>query len=197
LSLKLQPIRVSQLCLRSAYLHQGNALSALGRDKEAREVYSKVLPMLSNEPRCGRVDWERSSIYINIGNTYSRSGEYDEAMEQFKIAEKLGQDHIDAIEGNVTDGMGIVIVAKRARAFALKKAGKEDDAKQLLRDVLEMQKNLSAAEAEQKKKEKEIMEKSQEKQQLQQQQEEQAEAAAAEVSVAPTTEPAGQQLAVA
>jgi tetratricopeptide (TPR) repeat protein len=181
--LKLQPIRVSQLCLRSAYLHQGNALSALGRDEDAREVYSKVIPMLANEPRCGRVDWERSSIFINIGNTYSRSGDFVNAIEQFKIAEQLGQDHIDAVDGNVTDGMGIVIVAKRARAFALKKAGNDEEAKQLLRDVLEMQKNLSAAEVEQKKKEKEIMEKSQEKQ--------------TETLTAVPTEPAGQQLAVA
>lgn len=120
-SLKLRPIRVAELCLRSAYLHKGNALAALGREDEARETYLKVMPMLEPEPRCGRLDWERVSILVNIGNTYSRQGNYDKSNEQYTVAEALGREHISAHEGNQIDGMGIVVVSMRARAFALKK----------------------------------------------------------------------------
>lgn len=153
-TLKLQPIRVSQLCFRSAYLHRGNALRALGRDAEARESYSKVLPMLEGEPRCGRLDWERMSIIVNIGNTYSSEGEYEKANEQYEAAEQLGKDHVEAEQGNKTEGMGIMIVAMRARAFALKKAGKEEEGKKKLREVLELQMKLNQ-ELEKKKKEEE------------------------------------------
>jgi tetratricopeptide (TPR) repeat protein len=142
-SLKLIPIRVSHLCLRSAYLHRGNALAALGREDEARESYLKVFPMLDPEPRCGRLDWERSSLYINIGNTFSRQGNIEKAEEQYKIAERLGRDHIEQTEGNKIDGMGMVITAVRNRAFALKKAGKEDEGKKVLREVIEMQLKLN------------------------------------------------------
>jgi tetratricopeptide (TPR) repeat protein len=142
--LKLQPIRVAQLCLRSAYLHRGNALAALGRHEEARETYQKVTPMLESEPRCGRLDWERCSILVNIGNTYSREGDYEKANEEYTSAEKLGREHIEADEGNKVDGMGIVIVAMRARAFALKKAGREEDGKKVLKDVIAMQMDLNA-----------------------------------------------------
>ena len=37
----------------------------------------------------------------------------------------------------------MVIVAMRARAFALKKDGKEDDGKKVLREVIEMQLKLN------------------------------------------------------
>ena len=143
-SLKLRPIRVSELCLRSAYLHKGNALAALGREDEARETYLKVMPMLEPEPRCGRLDWERVSILVNIGNTYSRQGNYEKANEQYSAAEVLGREHISAHEGNQIDGMGIVVVSMRARAFALKKAGREDEGKTVLKDVIAMQIELNA-----------------------------------------------------
>jgi len=143
-TLKLLPVRVSHLCLRSAFLHRGNALAALGREEEARKSYEEVFPMLKEEPRCGRLDWERSSLYINIGNTFSRQGTYQKAKENYDIAEKLGRDHIQTEEGNRIDGMGMVIVAMRARAFALKKAGKEDEGKEVLREVIKMQLELNA-----------------------------------------------------
>lgn len=143
-SLKLRPIRVSELCLRSAYLHKGNALAALGREDEARETYMQVMPMLEPEPRCGRLDWERVSILVNIGNTYSRQGNYEKANEQYAAAEALGREHISAHEGNQIDGMGIVVVSMRARAFALKKAGREDEGKTVLKDVIAMQLQLNA-----------------------------------------------------
>mmetsp|Transcript_5242 Transcript_5242/g.12494 ORF Transcript_5242/g.12494 Transcript_5242/m.12494 type:complete len:412 (+) Transcript_5242:99-1334(+) len=143
-SLKLRPIRVSELCLRSAYLHKGNALAALGREDEARETYLKVMPMLEPEPRCGRLDWERVSILVNIGNTYSRQGDYEKANEQYAAAEALGREHIGAHEGNQIDGMGIVVVSMRARAFALKKAGREDDGKAVLKEVIKTQLELNA-----------------------------------------------------
>ena len=142
-SLKLRPIRVSELCLRSAYLHKGNALAALGREEEARETYLKVMPMLEPEPRCGRLDWERVSILVNIGNTYSRQGDYEKANEQYTAAEGLGREHISADEGNQIDGMGIVVVAMRARAFALKKAGREEEGKAVLKDVIKTQIELN------------------------------------------------------
>lgn len=146
-SLKLLPIRVSHLCLRSAYLHRGNALAALGREDDARESYQKVFPMLDPEPRCGRLDWERSSLYVNIGNTFSRQGDYPKAEEQYLVAEKLGKDHVETPEGNKTDGMGMTIVAMRARAFALKKHGREEEGKDLLKKVIELQLQLNAEKA--------------------------------------------------
>lgn len=100
--------------------------------------------MLKDEPRCGRLDWERSSLYVNIGNTFSREGNYEKANENYDIAEKLGREHIDTEEGNKTDGMGMVIVAMRARAFALKKAGREDEGKKIMKDVIQMQIDLNA-----------------------------------------------------
>lgn len=142
-SLKLRPVRVSELCLRSAYLHKGNALAALGREEEARNTYLKVMPMLEPEPRCGRLDWERVSILVNIGNTYSRQGDYDKANEQYVAAEALGREHISADEGNQIDGMGIVVISMRARAFALKKAGREDEGKEVLKEVISMQIQLN------------------------------------------------------
>lgn len=137
--LKLLPLRVSHLCLRSALLQRGNALAALGRDDEARASYESTFPMLEGEPRCARVDWERHSLYVNIGNTYSRQGDFAKAEEQYKIAEQLGQDHLDEPGGSERDGLGMVIVAKRAKAFALKKAGEEDEAKELMKEVITMQ----------------------------------------------------------
>jgi tetratricopeptide (TPR) repeat protein len=136
---------VSHLCLRSAYLHRGNALAALGREVDARQAYEKVFPMLADEPRCGRLDWERSSLYVNIGNTYSRQGDYEKANESYKVAEKLGRDHLDAAEVNKLDGMGMTIVAMRARAFALKKAGREGEGKGVLKEVIQMQIELNVA----------------------------------------------------
>jgi len=127
--------------------------------------------MLENEPRCGRLDWERSSIYVNIGNTYSRQGDYEKAKEQYDIAEQLGKDHLNIENGNTTDGMGIMIVGMRARAFALKKAGKEDEGKQMMKEVLEMQMKLNK--------------------ELEKQKEEQKKAAEAEAAFAAEAEAAG------
>mmetsp|Transcript_34487 Transcript_34487/g.38625 ORF Transcript_34487/g.38625 Transcript_34487/m.38625 type:complete len:420 (-) Transcript_34487:361-1620(-) len=142
-TLKLQPMRVAELCLRSAYLHRGNALAALGREEEARESYLKVMPMLDPEPRCGRLDWERVSVLVNVGNTYSRQGDYEKANEQYIRTETLGREHLVAQKGNEIDGMGIVICAMRARAFALKKTGKEDEGKKILKEVIDMQIQLN------------------------------------------------------
>lgn len=115
--------------------------------------------MLEPEPRCGRLDWERCSILVNIGNTYSRQGDYDKADEQYTAAERLGREHIEADEGNKVDGMGIAIVAMRARAFALKKAGREEDGKKVLKDVIAMQIELNAENEKKKAEEKEAEEK--------------------------------------
>lgn len=135
--LKLLPIRVSHLCQRSALLQKGNALAAMGKEDDAIKSYESVFPLVENEPRCARIDWERHSLYVNIGNSHSRKGNFDAADEQYAIAEKLGQDHIEG--GNVKDGKGMIACAKRARAFALKRAGKMDEAKKLLKEVLDQQ----------------------------------------------------------
>lgn len=136
-TLKLIPTRISYLCKRSALLQRGNALIALGRQEEAMASYKEVFPLLEDEPRCARVDWERHSLFVNIGNCHSRSGDLDKAKEQYEIAEKLGSDHIEA--GNVKDGKGMVACSKRAHAFALKRAGKVDEAKELMRQILAQQ----------------------------------------------------------
>lgn len=155
-ALKLLPIRVSHLCLRSALLQRGNALAALGRETDARESYEKVIPLLQGEPRCARVDWERHSLYVNIGNTQSRTGDFDAADTQYQIAERMGMEHLDQEGGSTSDGKGMVACAKRARAFALKKADRLDEAKKLMKDVLDQQiKDNIEKEAEKKKKEEE------------------------------------------
>lgn len=150
--MKLLPLRVSQLCQRSALLQRGNALAAMGNEEEAIKSYESVFPLVENEPRCARIDWERHSLYVNIGNSHSRNGDYEAANAQYTLAEKLGQDHIDG--GNVKDGKGMIVHAKRARAFALKRAGKIDEAKKLLKEVLDQQ-MADAAEEEKKKAEEE------------------------------------------
>ena len=131
-------LRASILCKRAAYLHAGNALHAQGKFVEAREYYEKVLPLLEPEPRSCRIDWERSSALINIGDTFSRENNYEKANEFYNKAEQLGQDHVDVEDGNHTEGMGIVMVAKRARATALKRDGKDDEARVMWRDVLSL-----------------------------------------------------------
>ena len=73
------PTRVSTICLRSAYLHTGNALSAMGKDAEARDMYLKGFPIIDGEHRAARADWERVSYLINIGNAYSREGNLEKA----------------------------------------------------------------------------------------------------------------------
>lgn len=121
-----------------------------------------VFPMLEKEPRCGRLDWERNSLFVNIGNSYSRQGSFEKADEQYAIAEKLGRDHIEIVEGNRIDGMGMVIVAMRARAFALKKIGKEADGKSVLKEVIEMQLKLNAENEKKKTEEEEAAKKARE-----------------------------------
>jgi tetratricopeptide (TPR) repeat protein len=143
MSLKYYPKRVSELVLRAAYLHQGNALSALDRNEEAIEAYEKSLPFLESETRCARIDWERSSVLVNIGNCHSRLGSFAKANEYYDKAEKLGIDHLESERGDKAQGMGIKLVAMRARAFTLKKEGMEDKAKSLLRQVLEMQQEFT------------------------------------------------------
>lgn len=160
--LKLLPIRVSQLCIRSALLQRGNALAALGRDDDARVSYEEAFPLLEGEPRCARVDWERHSLFVNVGNTYSRQGNFEKAYEQYEIAERLGQDHLDEPEGSELDGLGMVIVAKRAKAFALKKEGKEDEAKALMKEVITMQLKKNQLEEQKKKEEAEAADKEKE-----------------------------------
>ena len=132
-------MRVSHLCKRSALLQRGNALAALGRQEDARKSYEEVFPLVKDEPRCARVDWERFSLYINIGNTFSRSGDFELADEQYKLAEQLGNDHLTEEEGSKNDGSGMIDGAKRARAFALKKAGREEEGKALLKEVIASQ----------------------------------------------------------
>ena len=136
-TLKLLPMRVSQLCMRSALLQRGNALAAMGREEEARETYEKIFPLLVGEPRCARVDWERHSVHVNIGNTYARSSEYDKADEHYKIAEQLGSDHINEVGGSDDDGRSMILCAKRSRAFALKKVGKIEEARTVMTEVIQ------------------------------------------------------------
>jgi len=130
-------IRVSQLCLRSALLHHGNALRALGRPVDARASYLKVWPMLEPEPRCPRLDWERMSILVNLGDTHA--DDLQKACEYYDQAQQLGQDHVNAAQGGQLDGLGMVIGAARARCFCLQKVGDEAKAKEGMRQVLQWQ----------------------------------------------------------
>jgi tetratricopeptide (TPR) repeat protein len=127
---------------------------ALERYEEARQAYEKVLPLLAPEPRSCRIDWEMSSALVNIGNAYSWQGNFDKANEYYDKAEQLGVDHMEATDGNHAEGMGIKLVAMRAKAFSLKKATKENEAKDLLRKVLALQMECN----ELMKKEKELLE---------------------------------------
>eukprot|EP00815_Leptocylindrus_aporus_P006383 CAMPEP_0116059822 /NCGR_PEP_ID=MMETSP0322-20121206/6035_1 /TAXON_ID=163516 /ORGANISM="Leptocylindrus danicus var. apora, Strain B651" /LENGTH=418 /DNA_ID=CAMNT_0003544297 /DNA_START=45 /DNA_END=1301 /DNA_ORIENTATION=+ len=149
-SLKLMPIRVSHLCLRSTWLNMGNAWAAKGDEAKSREYYEKIFPLLSEEPRCQRIDGERHALFINIGNTYVRNGDFTLADEQYKLAEKLGQEHVDAKVGSEDDGMAMVIGAWRARSKALMKVGREDEAKTLMREVIQSQIKLNAINEEKK-----------------------------------------------
>jgi tetratricopeptide (TPR) repeat protein len=155
MTLKYTPVRVSHLCLRSAYLQKGNALAALGREDEARQSYDEIVPVLEKEPRCARIDWERHSLYINIGNTLSRSGDYESANGWYDKAQEIGQEHMDHDDGSTSDGKAMVASSKRSRAFALKKIGRIDEAKTIMREVVDQQLKDNAAEekeAEEKKK---------------------------------------------
>lgn len=131
------PPRVAMICLRSAYLHTGNALSALGKNAEAREMYEKGFPIIDAESRSTRVDWERTSYLINIGNSYSREGNYEKADEYYKKCEQLGEEQI--ANDCKADGLGMKLVALRSRAFALNRNGKIDEGKEVLREVLRQQ----------------------------------------------------------
>lgn len=131
------PSRVASICLRSAYLHCGNALAAMGKDAEAREMYLAGFPIVDAEVRASRVDWERTSYLINIGNSYSREGNFEKADEYYKQCEKLGDEQI--ANDCKSDGMGIKLVALRARAFALNRNGMVDKGKEVLREVLKQQ----------------------------------------------------------
>jgi len=150
--LKLLPIRVSHLCKRSALLQRGNALAAMGKEDEGIKSYEEVFPLVKDEPRCARIDWERHSLSVNIGNSYSRKGDFDTANKHYQTAEKIGAEHIEG--ENVKDGKGMLSCAKRARAFALKRAGKIDEAKKLLKEVVDQQ-IADMKEEEQQKKEEE------------------------------------------
>jgi len=138
-TLKLLPIRVSHLCQRSALLQRGNALAAVNKEEEARESYTSVFPLLEDEPRCARVDWERHSLRVNIGNTHSREGNYALANEQYKIAEQLGIEHNEKDGGSGKDGKSMISCVKRARSFALRRAGQNDEARTLMKEVLAQQ----------------------------------------------------------
>lgn len=139
--------------MRSALLQRGNALAALGKEDEARETYEQVFPILEGEPRCARVDWERHSVHVNIGNTHARSGNFDAADEQYKIAEQLGSDHVNEKGGSEDDGRAMILCAKRARSFALKKVGRVDEAKALMADVIKQKIADDAAAAKKKEEE--------------------------------------------
>ena len=152
-TLKLLPIRVSQLCMRSALLQRGNALAAMGKEDAARETYEQVFPILEDEPRCARVDWERHSVHVNIGNTYARNGDFDKADHHYKIAEQLGVDHTNEKGGSEDDGRAMILCAKRARSFALKKVGRVDEAKTLMAEVIKQKIADDAASAKRKEEE--------------------------------------------
>lgn len=151
-TLKLLPLRVSQLCMRSALLQRGNALAAIGDEATARTTYERVFPILEGEPRCARVDWERHSVYVNIGNTYAREGDFEQADGHFRAAEALGSAHVSEQGGSEDDGRAMVLCAKRARSFALKRAGRLEEAKELMAEVLK-QKVADDAASEKKKEE--------------------------------------------
>ena len=112
----------------------------MDKDEEARAIYEKAIPILALESRSARVDWERSSFIVNIGNTYSRQGDFEKANEMYTKAEKLGKEQCEMKA--TPDGLGLILVSKKARAFALKRCGREDDGKTVMREVIEGQMEL-------------------------------------------------------
>merc|ERR1719356_1752964 len=139
--------------MRSALLQKGNALAAKRLEDDARETYAAVLPILEDEPRCARVDWERHSVRVNIGNTHARYGDFDAADEHYTVAEKLGADHVSDGGGSEEVGRAMVLAARRARAFALKRTGRTDEAKALLAEVIEQKRKDDEAAARRKEEE--------------------------------------------
>jgi tetratricopeptide (TPR) repeat protein len=143
-SLKYYPKRTADLVLRAAYLHKGNALMSLERYEEAIAAYETAMPYLDPEPRCARIDWERISVLVNIGNCYCRLGRFDLAHQFYDKGEQLGIDHEEAEDGDKQNGKGLRLAAMRARAFAFQKQGRDEDCKTLLRMVLQMQQEFNA-----------------------------------------------------
>lgn len=136
-SLKYMSLRVSQLCLRSAWLQKANVLAAQGKEEEARKSYQSILPLLVDEHRCSRIDWERVSLLVNIGNTYARTGDFNSADEQYELAEKIGMEHLNHEHGSREDGELMVSTVKRARAFALARNGREVEAKAIIKELID------------------------------------------------------------
>jgi tetratricopeptide (TPR) repeat protein len=143
-TLKYLPKRTAELVLRAAYLHKGNALMSLERYDEAISAYELAIPLLEPEPRCSRIDWERISVLVNIGNCYSRLGKFELAHKYYDQGEQLGIDHQEAEDGDKQNGTGLRLVAMRARAFAFQKQGRDGECKELLREVLMMQQEFNA-----------------------------------------------------
>jgi hypothetical protein len=65
------------------------------------------------------------------------------------------KDHLTEEEGSKNDGSGMVDGAKRPRAFALKKAGREEEGKALLKEVIASQIQLKMEKEKAKKEEEE------------------------------------------
>jgi hypothetical protein len=76
-TLNLLPLRVLQLCMRSALLQRGNALAAINNNATARATYERIFPILEDAPCSARVDWERPST--STSETPTRAGGLSDA----------------------------------------------------------------------------------------------------------------------
>lgn len=129
--------RVSLLAKRSGLLQKGNALQALKRFVEAREAYEQCTDLLKNEMRVSRIDWERHSLFLNVGHTFLGEGNFEKAKEYYAKAQDLGKEHIENELGSTKDGKNMVAHALKALARGHKVTGNIDEAKRILKEVVE------------------------------------------------------------
>jgi hypothetical protein len=128
--------RVGLLCKRSGLLQKGNALQALKKFGEAREAYEQTMDLLKDEVRVARVDWERHSILLNIGNTYLAEGDFETACSYYSKASDLGTEHVENELGSTKDGKNMVCGSRKALARAHKVNGNIEEAKKILGEIV-------------------------------------------------------------
>ncbi len=128
--------RVSVLCRRAGILQRGNALQALKRFDEAEAAYNECLSLLESEIRCARTDWERHSVFLNLGNTRLAALDVEGARRHYESAHAFGREHLSSELGSRKDGRDMVRAAKLAKARAAKHSGDTEQCRKLMEEIV-------------------------------------------------------------